>query len=123
LRRGRAQYRPVHFASHTTIQRDVDAVATSSNITPQPPPLADSLEKRMRAQRDSLMKLSGADFDRAYVASQIAAHREALDVLNRLASAAQNPQLRNTIQQAIPKVQSHLDRAQALQRQLGGRSP
>jgi putative membrane protein len=112
------------IADHKAMQGGVDALAKSKKITPQTSPSADSLRNAMKTSRDSLARLSGAAFDRAYITSQVAAHQQALDVLGRLANSAQNADLKKALQDATPKVQAHLDRARTIEGQLpagGGR--
>jgi putative membrane protein len=106
------------ITDHKTMQGSVDALAKSKKITPQTSPSADSLRNAMKTSRDSLARLSGAAFDRAYITSQVAAHQQALDVLGRLANSAQDPDLKKALQDATPKVQAHLDRARTIEGQL-----
>jgi putative membrane protein len=106
------------ITDHKAMQGSVDALAKSKKITPQTSPSADSLRNAMKASRDSLARLSGAAFDRAYITSQVAAHQQALDVLGRLANSAQDPDLKKALQDATPKVQAHLDRARTIEGQL-----
>lgn len=104
---------------HRAMQGNLDSLAKAKNLTPQAGPMADSLQNATNAQADSLSKLSGKQFDQAYISAQVTAHQQAVDMLTRMSSSAQDPDLKNAIQQAIPKVQSHLDRARSLQQSLG----
>jgi len=107
------------ITDHRAMQGNLDSLARAKNLTPEAGPTADSLQNATKAQADSLSKLSGKQFDQAYIAAQVTAHQQAVDMLTRMSSSAQDPDLKNAIQQAIPKVQSHLDRARSLQQSLG----
>lgn len=99
---------------HRAMQKMVDSIATAKNLTPEPMANADSLQSATKAEQDRLSQLTGAAFDSAYANSQVMAHQQALDFLNRASNATQDSDLRTVIQQAIPKVQAHLDRARTL---------
>jgi putative membrane protein len=59
---------------------------------------------------------SGTDFDRAYLAAQVDAHQRVLDLIdNRLLPAATDRDIQTLVRDMRPTVQSHLQRAQALQ--------
>lgn len=106
---------------HQKMQGDVDKAVTAQNITAATP--VDTMAPAMTAMRDALDSAArGASFDSAYVDMQVRDHQAALDKLNQAASAEQNAELRNVIQQAIPLVQKHLDRARELQKTLSASS-
>lgn len=110
------------ITDHTMMQGMVDSVAKASNLTPQSPPMADTLQNAMKMQLDSISMLKGKAFDQAYVAAQVAAHQKALDLLNRFATSAQNAGLKTVLQQGQTKVQSHLDMARTLQQKVSAGS-
>ncbi len=68
--------------------------------------------------RDALKDLTdeqaGADWDADYVDKQVGAHQDVIDHVNDFAQSAKNPQLVTMLQQALPKLQGHLDAAKAL---------
>lgn len=104
---------------HTSMQGDVDKLAKSAKITPKAPSAATQMKQESAAQMDSLKSAKGATFDQQYIAAQVADHQKALDNLKSYQGSAQNADLKNLIQNAIPKVQQHLDRARDLQGKLG----
>jgi len=105
---------------HQAMQKQADSITTASNLQPQPAANADSIRRAATATSDSLKTMTGADFDRAYIAAQVRDHQNTLTALQQFAGAAQNAQLRTMLQGAMPKVQQHLDRATQLQSKLGG---
>jgi putative membrane protein len=62
---------------------------------------------------------SGANFDRAYIEGQIAAHQNTLALLQRAQGQAQNSDLKQLVTAAIPDVEKHLARARTIQSKLG----
>lgn len=58
---------------------------------------------------------SGAEFDKAYIESQVQGHQSALSFLQAAQNQTQNADMRKMIDAAIPDVQKHLDRARSLQ--------
>ena len=104
---------------HTSLQGDADKLAKKINVTPKAPAAADDMKKESAAVMDSLKAAKGATFDQQYIAGQVTDHQKALDNLKSFEGSAQNADLKNLIQQAIPKVQQHLDRARELQGKMG----
>lgn len=104
---------------HRGFQRKIDAAAKDAHVTPQPPATVDSMKRQAKQADDSLAHLSGAAFDRAWVAHEVAAHQQTLSDLQHMQGMAQSPQLRDAISAGITSVQDHLQKAQALQSKLG----
>lgn len=105
---------------HQAMQRQVDSAVRAASVTPQASTQAETMRDSNKRQFDSLNALKGDEFDRGYVATQVAAHEKALNDLRTWQSQAQSPELRAIIEAALPKVQDHLDRARALRSKLGG---
>jgi putative membrane protein len=104
---------------HQAMQKEADQLATSANITPEPPAQATDKKAaadRMVQQLNSTAK--GAAFDRAYIDGQVQAHQQTLQELQTLQTSVDNAELRTLIEKAIPKVQEHLQKAQQLQSTL-----
>jgi putative membrane protein len=64
---------------------------------------------------DRLNRLSGAEFDRAFIAMQVEMHREALELFERQAREGQHAELRTIADEKVPLLREHLQSAQALQ--------
>ena len=105
---------------HMAMQSDADKLAKNANITPAAPSAATQMKAEATAMMDSLKAAAkGATFDQQYIAGQVADHQKVLSNLQSYQGTAQNAELKNLIQQAIPKVQQHLDKARDLQSKLG----
>ncbi|MGZ3275803.1 MAG: DUF4142 domain-containing protein [Caulobacteraceae bacterium] len=59
-------------------------------------------------------------FDRAYIHSQVVAHKFALALMEEYSASGDNPDLKKLAAGTEPAVQRHLDMAQKLEAQLGG---
>jgi putative membrane protein len=109
-------------ADHAAMQQSVGAdTVAGAGTTPAGRARADTLRRVARRQSDSLNALPrGAAFDRAYIDQQVSGHSMALDSLVRWGARSRSGALKALVDAAIPKVQSHLDRARAIQASLGG---
>lgn len=103
---------------HQAAQGQVDSLAVRMGVTAEVPAM-DTLAQAFEQRREALEGLSGAEFDREYMAMQVEMHQSTLDMLNQSMSATQNSDLQATLQALIPTVQSHLDQAREIHQGLG----
>ena len=104
------------IADHSAMKKEGTAVAKALAVSP-----TDSTQAKQDAMNDDLNDLKdkkGADFDKAYMDMQVQAHQKTLADLQSFEAKAQNADLKKMITGAIPKVQAHLTKAQALQQQV-----
>jgi len=110
------------IADHQALQGSLDSLAVRLDIAAAPP-RGDTLQAAFDRRRDELQGGSaGEEWDRQFMELQVSMHENALDVLNQGATSAHDPDIRNTLQQAVSVVQGHLDRARQLHESLGGSS-
>jgi putative membrane protein len=76
---------------------------------------AAKLDDRRQGFIDHLNSASDADFDKTYVDQQVAAHKEALDLMNGYAKDGSDAGLKDAAAKTAPKVQMHLDKITAIQ--------
>ena len=106
---------------HAAMDSSIKALSAHGEPMPVPPPQVPTMQAAAKAQGDLLFAMTaGPAFDRAYVASQVADHRMALDSLQRWRQVARDDALRRALDAAMQKVGAHLEQAQSLQRTLGG---
>jgi putative membrane protein len=103
---------------HAALQERSDRLARQFAVIPQLP-LDDAGGLEVAAARTALGSVTGADFDRAYVASEVHGHERTLQLLQRARAAASSPELRALVGSAIPQVRAHLDRAKRIQDRVG----
>lgn len=83
------------------------------------PPAGDSLPAKLDGALSKLTAAAkGRDFDKAYIDHEVAAHREVLTMVVSAMSATQNSEIKNLIQKAAPIIQAHLDKAEAVQKNV-----
>jgi putative membrane protein len=103
-------------------QKDLDKVndlVSKHNITPMPPS-NDSTEQHMDHAMNTLKSVDkGQTFDAAFLQLQINDHRETIDALKALQSLSLSDNVKSHIDNVLPKLQSHLDKAQDLVKDLG----
>jgi putative membrane protein len=105
---------------HQTMQGQADKLATKLNITPEPGAQGNAMKKMVDSATTALNSgTRGAEYDQQYITLQVQAHQSTLDNLQRFQTSTQNAEVRNLIQQAVPKVQQHLQRARDIQGKLG----
>ena len=106
---------------HTGVNEAATALVTRLGVTPEPNATSQQLTQDGEATRTELQGQSGAAFDRAYVANEVAYHQAVLDAIDQtLIPSAQNAELRALLEQTRPAIQAHLDHARQLQTSLGG---
>ncbi|MBI1684075.1 DUF4142 domain-containing protein [Caulobacter hibisci] len=72
------------------------------------------LDERRKGLIDNLNAATPADFDKAYIAQQEAAHNEALTLMQGYADHGDDAGLKGGAAKALPKIKAHLEHVQAL---------
>jgi putative membrane protein len=99
------------IADHTQMSQQMAAAATAGGITPPPPALLPA----QQAMLDQLRAAgTGASFDMAYQQAQVAAHQNALTLFQNYSASGDNASIKAAASGAIPRIQMHLQQAQAL---------
>jgi len=71
-----------------------------------------------QAAHGKLMKVSGAEFDRAYMTDMVMGHQEAVNDFTAEANSGADPQVKAFAMKTLPTIQGHLKMAQELQKQV-----
>lgn len=101
----------VIIADHMAMGQQVGAAATSAGLAPPAPTLLPADQAMLNQLRASG---AGLSFDQAYQQQQIAAHQQAIGMMQNYAAQGDVPALRTVAAGAIPVMQKHLAMAQAL---------
>jgi putative membrane protein len=105
-------------ADHHKMRVQGEALAKKLSLTPTPP-ADDNTTSDAQKEIDNLNSTAkGKDFDKAYIDGQVDDHKKVLDLVVKAMGQAQSTELKNLIQKATPTVQSHLDKAQSIQKNL-----
>lgn len=106
---------------HSGVNKAASDLVGRLGVTPEPSATSQKLTQDGEANRTALQGQSGAAFDRAYVANEVAYHQAVLDAIDQtLIPSAQNPELKALLEQTRPAVAAHLEHARQLQSSLGG---
>lgn len=100
---------------HTTAMNEMKPLVTAAGETPPA-----ELDQRRKGMIDNLRAASGADFDRTWIAQQVAAHEEAITLHEGYANNGDNAQLKAHAAKVLPKIKMHLEKARSLQGATGG---
>ncbi|MGH9614250.1 MAG: DUF4142 domain-containing protein [Bryobacteraceae bacterium] len=88
---------------HSKANDALKQVASQEGVT-----VPDSLDSKHQSRVDKLSKLSGADFDRAYVKDQLKDHRKDVSEFKREADNGSNANIKNFAAKTLPTLEEHL---------------
>ena len=92
------------ITDHGQANAELASIASAKNITLPTEPDSAHLKKA-----DDLSKLSGKDFDKAYVDAMVDGHKKTLDLMNNEAKNGSDSTLKAFAAKVVPTVQKHLD--------------
>ncbi len=98
---------------HAKANEELVKLAQDKGVTP---PAA--LDGKHAKLRDRLAKLSGADFDRAYVDEMVRDHRKDVKDFRTAADKGKDPDVKSFASKSLPTLQEHLKEVEGLQSQV-----
>ena len=105
---------------HGGVTKAATELATRLGVTPEDNPTSQQLKQGGEQNVAGLQGKNGAEFDRAYVASEVTYHQAVLDAVdNTLIPGAQNAELKALLEKSRPAFVAHLEHARQLQASLG----
>jgi putative membrane protein len=105
---------------HTAARKLGRDLATKLHVTPTPPGPDFALAKDHVATLAKLKALSGAAFDKAYIAHEAWYHQAVIDAVTKtLLPATKNAELKDLEIKVAPNFQAHLAAAKDLEKKLG----
>lgn len=102
---------------HSEAGNELKRAAGQENIA-----LPNAISAKDRAVYDSLSKLSGAAFDRAYARDMVRDHEEDIAEFNKEASSGQNPTIKDFASQTLPTLEDHLKQAKEMRQNVSSSS-
>jgi putative membrane protein len=102
------------ISDHGRLQNEWTALATSNGVSVTP-----QLDAGDTARVNQLERLSGPEFDRAYMNLMIQAHQDAVNRLQDEAQSANSAQVRARLTNDLPVYRQHLSMAQQVGGQVG----
>ncbi len=104
---------------HRAAQNEARDVLDKIQLAPEMNDMTSQMQADSVTTIARLQGLTGDDFDRFYVNSQVQAHQKVLDDLDqKLIPGADNAQLKSVLESARPMVAEHLSHAEALAKKL-----
>jgi putative membrane protein len=107
-------YADMLVSEHTTAMQRQMQLVEKLGVRPVENPLSQQLSQDVETMSDSLRKLSGPEFDRAFMDNQAQLHARALNLVDtRLMPSARDPMLTAELQSARGTLTAHYQEAQA----------
>jgi putative membrane protein len=100
-------------ADHKEANDELISIAEKKNWSIDPKPTADQIKVKQK-----LEKLSGAEFDRAYIDAMVKDHQKDIKEFERQAAGGADPALKSFAAKTLPNLKEHLKMAQDAQRGL-----
>ena len=98
---------------HTAVNDQALALVKKLKVTPEDNATSKGLTTQAAAKRAELARLSGAAFDKAYIANEIAFHKTVNSALETaLIPSAQNAELKSLLQTGLKLFQGHQQHAE-----------
>src|SRR5581483_5775473 len=104
---------------HTAVNQQALALCNKLHVTPEANPTSAAITKSSEAARAKMDKLSGAAFDRAYAANEVAYHKTVNGALETtLIPDAQNAELKSLLSTGLKLFREHQAHAEHLVAEL-----
>jgi putative membrane protein len=99
---------------HTTMQSQWGALVARNGLLPNA-----GLDQAQEQEASQLAKLSGAEFDRAYMTSMIQDHQHTVEAFQSLGPSAHSAEVRQLAASSLGTIQQHLSLAQQVGSEVG----
>jgi putative membrane protein len=104
---------------HEAVNKQALDLVKKLNVTPEDNDTSKSLSKAAADKQAELAKLSGAAYDKTYVANEVAYHKTVNGALETtLIPSATNPELKNLLQTGLKIFQGHQQHAEHVASEL-----
>jgi putative membrane protein len=105
------------ITDHGKANDELKSLARSKSIT-----LPADLDAMHKSTKDRLSKLSGAEFDRAYMQEMLSDHQKDVSEFQKESQSGSDPEIKAWAAKTLPTLQQHLQMAQAASRGAVGTS-
>jgi putative membrane protein len=99
---------------HSKANDELQTLAKNKNIT-----LPSDLDPKDKALKDRLSKLSGAQFDRAYMSAMLRDHQKDVSEFKMESSNGKDPDVKAFASKTLPTLEDHLKLAQQTEKAVG----
>ena len=101
---------------HAKANEELKSLATAEEVT-----LPTEMDAKAKATQQRLSKLSGAEFDRAYMEEMVKDHKKDVAEFEREAQHGKDPEVKNWAAKTAPTLKDHLNLAQDTAEKLGAK--
>src|SRR3712207_3521341 len=116
------QFAETMITDHTAVNKSAVELVTKLGVTPEESETSRALTASGEQTRARLGGLSGKEFDREYIANEVAYHKLVIDAVDKtLIPNAKNAELKAALVNVRPALVAHLQHAEQLQAELGGK--
>ena len=98
---------------HSKASKELERLVSKKGIA-----LSKTVDEEQRTDAVKFSKLSGPNFDRAYMREMVDDHKKTLEEFQGQADSAQDPDVRAFAMNSLPNLQDHLRQAQEVMRSL-----
>lgn len=98
---------------HTKASEELRALAAARGMA-----LPDVMSEERREQYYDLDRKRGAEFDREYMDLMVSAHKDAVDLFERIAESGESLEIRDWAASKVPVLQHHLEEAERIRDSL-----
>jgi len=109
------QYGQKLASDHEKAAEELKQLAAKENVQ-----IPDSLDSKHQSKIEKLGKLSGPEFDRAFVKDQMKDHQKDIDSYKAEAQYGTNPEVKMVAAKQLPALEQHLATAKDLSKQKAG---
>jgi|SRR5262245_47628939 len=99
---------------HSKANDELKSLAAAEGVT-----LPTDMNEKAKATRQRLSKLSGADFDRAYMEEMVKDHKKDVAEFEHEAQQGKDPEVKNWAAKTVPTLKEHLDAAENTAEKVG----
>jgi putative membrane protein len=103
------QFGTMMVSDHSKADKELQAIAAKNGFT-----LPSKLDATHKEKVDQIGKLSGQDFDKAYIAEMVKDHEKVAAEFEKASKTAQNAELKSFAANTLPVIKHHLKEAKAL---------
>jgi putative membrane protein len=116
---GVKEFAETMIRDHTAVNDKAIALAKKLGVTPAASETSKSLASNGKAELKKLKALTGSEFDKAYVANEVAYHEAVIDLLDKtLIPSTKNAELKALLKSGRPIFAAHLEHAKMLRTSL-----
>jgi putative membrane protein len=118
------QFADTMVSDHTAVNKSAVELVTKLGVTPEESETSRALTASGEQTRARLSGLSGQEFDREYIANEVAYHKLVIDAVDKtLIPNAKNAELKAALVNVRPALVAHLRHAEQIQAELSGKKP